>query len=158
MTSTKFYRIAGKKHDVGDTMMGRGTAPLQDRFPMVEEILERRRPADCPPRADCIYMRDARDFRTVGVTYKEGYVHEVEPVGKVDQRDIAWIGSLQWRYFPTEKMRKDEHPPLSDDELADRYWGGVASEKPTWEWVSKEGTVKAVDDVVSPVSPPRLVF
>jgi hypothetical protein len=153
MSSKTYYRIAKKKYAKNEIMRGRGRRPLGDKEPLVEQILARRRPADCPDRGDSVYMRVEREFSTVGVTYDEGYVHEVEPIGKVDKRDLAWIGAIQMRYHKNQRLRKNEYPELSDDEIADRYWSGEASDKPLWEWVAKKAKVINVDSDRSRVRP-----
>lgn len=37
-------------------------------------------------------MREDCDFSRMGLSYSEGYVHQVEPTGPVEQRDVTWIG------------------------------------------------------------------
>jgi hypothetical protein len=106
MSSKTYYRIAERKYAKGYIMRGRGTRPLEDKEPFVEQILGQRRPDDSPDRGDSVYMREEREFSTVGVPYDEGYVHEVVPIGKVDQRDLAWIGILQRRHHKNERLRK----------------------------------------------------
>ena len=145
MSTKTYYRIAEKKCAKDDLMKGRGERPLADKEPMVEGILESRRPPECPDRGDSVYMREEREFSTVGVTFDEGYVHKVEPIGKVDKRDLAWIGVLQRRHHRDERLRKNNYSPLSDNNVADNYWSGEASDKPSWEWVAKEAKVIDVD-------------
>jgi hypothetical protein len=153
MITKTYYRIAEKKNAIGDLMKGRGVRPLANTESQVEEILEARRPPDCPDRGDSIYMREEREFSTVGVTFDEGYVHKVEPLGKVDKRDLAWIGIIQRRHHKNDLLRKDVLVGLSDSDIADRYWRGEASSKPLWEWVAKEAKVIDVDDDLSRVRP-----
>jgi hypothetical protein len=153
MNAKTYYRISEKKYAKGDIVKGQGKRPLENKEALIEEILEQRRPADCPDRGDSVYMREEREFSTVGVCYDEGYVHKVEPVGKVDQRDLAWIGVLQLRHHKDERLRKTRYPELSDSQIADRYWSGEESEKPLWEWVAKNAKVVAVDSDLSGVRP-----
>jgi hypothetical protein len=153
MSTKTYYRIAAKKCAIDEIMKGRGKRPLADKEPWVETILEGRRPADCPDRGDGVYMREEREFSTVGVTCDEGYVHTVEPIGKVDKRDLAWIGVIQRRHHKNERARKNEYPTLSDNDVADRYWNGEASDEPSWEWVAKEAKVVDVDIDLSRVRP-----
>lgn len=152
MSTKTYYRIAEKKYAKDGITKGRGTRPLEDE-PLVEEILEKQRPADCPDRGDSVYMREEREFSTVGVPYDEGYVHTVEPIGKVDKRDLAWIGVIQRRHHRNERLLKEPCPELSDAQLADKYWSGEASNKPSWEWVAKEAKVVDVDSDLSHVRP-----
>ena len=89
----------------------------------------------------------------MGVSYDEGYVHKVEPLGKVDKRDLTWIGVIQSRHHRNAQIRKDRCPKLSDDHLAHNYWRGEASKRPLWEWVAKEAKVIEVDSTLSRVRP-----
>jgi hypothetical protein len=153
MSNKTYYRIAKRKYAKGEIIKGREKRPLEDKEPLVEEILEQRRPVDCPDRGDSVYMREEREFSTVGVTYDEGYVHEVEPIGKVDKRDLTWIGAIQRRHYKNALLRNNEYPTFSDTEIADKYWSGEASDKPLWEWVVKEAKVIDVDNDLSRVRP-----
>ena len=156
MSKKQYYRIAEKKYPKDHVFKGSGKRPLQDRFPEVEDILERRRPKGKNGRGDSVYLKDSKDFSKVGVTYGEGYVHTVDAVGRVEQRDLGWTGVLQQRYFPDKRFRKNLLPHLTDDEVADKWWAGEASEKPEWEWVAEGATVVDVENdrvTVKPDSP-----
>jgi len=54
MSSKPYYRIAERQHPKGSTMTGRGKRSLEDKEPLVEQILEKQRPEDCPDRGDKI--------------------------------------------------------------------------------------------------------
>ncbi|MDK1378189.1 MULTISPECIES: hypothetical protein [unclassified Sinorhizobium] len=147
-----YNRIAREVHPVGHIFRGYGVLPLA-AYAEVEDALARNRPAASPPRSDCVYMKEDLDFSSVGVDYEEGYVHTVEPQGDVERRDIYWIGVLVKRYAKSAQMRKDIEPHLSDDEVAQRYWGGTASPSPTWEFIATEATVVGVNSTLVPVRP-----
>lgn len=146
MAKTEFYRIAERKYAKGHVFRGIGKSPLQDRFPEVETILERRRPKCKCSRADSVYLKDDKDFGRVGVTFREGYIHTVEPNRVNDRRDLGWTGVLQKRYFPEPRFGKMLLPDLTDDQVADKWWAGEASNAPVWEWVTEEAIVVDVDD------------
>jgi hypothetical protein len=145
MSAKTYYRIADKKYAEDDIMKGQGKRPLEGGEPLVEELLEQQRPADCPDRGDSVYMREEREFSTMGLSYDEGYVHKVEPIGKVHRRDVAWIGVIQRRHHKDKRLRKDSCPELSDAQLAEKYWKGEASKTPMWEWIAKEAKVIEVE-------------
>jgi hypothetical protein len=151
MSAKRYYRISEKKYAKGEIIQGRGKKPLADKEPLVEHILDNRRPADSPGRGDSVYMREEREFSSVGVTFDEGYIHEVEPIGKVEKRDLNWVGVLQRRHHKNERLRTDGFPLLSDSDIADKYWSGEASDNPSWEWVAKEAKVIDVDCALSRV-------
>ena len=89
----------------------------------------------------------------MGVTFSEGYIHTVEPMGGLEKRDIRWIGVLQRRHHKRDILRKELCPDLGDDAVAERYWSGTASEDPVWEWVAEKVRVVEVESKVSPVRP-----
>ncbi len=140
-----FYRIAETKHTVGQVFKGRGVRPLADRFHQVEEIFERRRPPGKLDRGDCVYVRDKIDFERVGITYSQGFIHTIKPIGDFERRDLRWTGILQMRHIRDERLRKGHAPGLTDEEIADRWWRGEASNEPDWEWVGKEAQIVAVE-------------
>ena len=156
MPNKPYYHIAKDKHAKGHVFRGTGKRPLQDRFPQVEEILERRRPTGKDDRGNSVYLTEGKDFSKVGVTYGEGYVHTVDPSGEFERRDLVWPGILQKRYFEDTRFRKDLRPDLTDDQVADKWWAGEGSERPHWEWVTPRATVVGVEDnpiLVKPSSP-----
>ena len=139
-----FKRIAREPFEVGDVINGSGTKPLQSRFPEIEEVLERNRPHSVPDRGNCVFMRDDADFSQTGVSFDKGYVHDVEPIGSVRKRDTYWIGVLQKRHFKDARFQKNIEPILSDDEVAQNYWGCKAGPNPIWEWVAESAKVISV--------------
>ncbi len=147
-----YNRLAREVHPVGHIFTGNGKLPLA-RYAEVEDALARNRPVASPPRSDCVYMKEDLDFSSVGVDYEEGYVHKVEPKGDVERRDIYWVGVLVKRYAKSRMMRKEIEPHLSDDDVAQRYWGGTASPSPTWEFIAKEATVVGVNTTIVSVRP-----
>ncbi len=153
MSTKTYYRISVIKHDRGEIMRGRGKRPLEEKEAIVEEILNRYRPVNCPDRGDSVYMREDREFNAVGVAFYEGYVHKVEAIGNVYQRDTTWIGMLQMRHHKVAVLRKDKCPELSDAELAEKYWNGAASKTPAWEWVANQARVIEVEDLEVRVRP-----
>ena len=161
MVKKQYYRIAKDRHSKGHVFSGSGLRPLQDRFPKVEDILERCRPKGKEDRGNSVYLKENKDFSKVGVTYGEGYIHTVDPVGEVERRDLVWTGILQKRYIKDERFQKDLRPDLTDDQVADKWWAGQASETPDWEWVASGATVVEVDDkpvTVKPDSPLLNIF
>lgn len=155
-----YNRIAKDQHAVGHAFMGRGVAPLLKEHPHVEAFLELHRPPHCMARKDTTYMREDRDFSMMGLQdwYTEGYVHQVEPKGPVEKRDVRWIGALQALMARSEMAskyyaarRKTMFEGLSNEEIAEAYWTGRESREPSWEFVTIEGEVIAVDDKPSPL-------
>jgi hypothetical protein len=140
MGKKPYYRIAEDKYAKGHVFRGSGKRPLQDRFPDVEDILERRRTRGKDDGGNSVYLREDRDFDNVGVNYGEGYIHTVE------RRDLVWTGILQKRYIKDKRFRKNLRLDLTDDEIADKWWAGEGSETPDWEWVAPQATVVDVED------------
>lgn len=161
MMKKHYYHIAKDKHAKDHVFKGCGKRPLQDRFPKVEEILERCRPKGKVDRGNCVYLRDNTDFSKAGVTYDKGYIHTVDPVGEAERRDLVWTGVLQKRYFEDERFRQDLRPGLTDDQVAGKWWAGEGSDTPNWEWVATEAAVLDVEvepAIVRPDSPLLSIF
>ncbi len=125
----------------------------------MEDCLERNRPALCLRRNSCVYMRTDRNFSLMGLTYREGCVHQVVPKGPVALRDVTWIGYLQLLLNPnpriravSERERMSRHG-LTNDELAQRYWAGTYSSTPSIEHVAAQAEVVHVDCFLSLVNP-----
>lgn len=159
MTGTKrYFHMKERKHAIGDILRRDGKEPLGDAYALVDAILEKYRPKGPPKRSESVYLLEDRNFRDVGIhTYKEGYVHEVEPITDVRRHDLNWVGALQRRYSTKLKL-KDEYPHLTDQQISENYWNEVATSKPQWETVTKEAKVVGVDDKPSPVRPPRQFY
>jgi len=157
--SSKYYRIAMQQMPIGYIFGPTGIFPLGTEARELEECLERNRPACCLQRDGCVYMREDRDFSRMGLSYAEGYVHVVEPIGPVQQRDVTWIGHLQLLLNPSadiralsEAQRMRRHG-LTNDELAQKYWQGSGSPAPHWEHVTSSAKVVEVDSFQSLTKP-----
>src|SRR5271155_4435249 len=99
MAAKTYNRIEKDKRPFGGIFTRSGPPPLNQDYPVVESILERRRPAECLSRSESVNMREDRDFSMMGIdTFDNGYVHQLEPLGPVETRDVVWIGALQARY------------------------------------------------------------
>ncbi len=98
-------------------------------------------------------MKADKAFGAAGLTYDEGYIHAVDPLGDMERRDLVWTGILQMRHFKDPRFRRDLRPDLSDEQIADNWWAGAASEKPDWEYVAREAVVLGVDENPTRVRP-----
>jgi hypothetical protein len=147
-----YYRIAATRRTEGEVITGPGTRPLAASEAHIEDILEAHRPKNCPDRGNSVYMRRDKDFATVGVPFDMGFVHTIEPLAEVFQRDLTWIGLLQRRHHQNPSIKKNLSA-LDDRTIALNYWNGAAGDKPVWEWVTTTAKVVAVDDEFSPVRP-----
>jgi hypothetical protein len=155
MGEPKYYRMAQEKHDKGARFTGQNEYPLTSSgYEDVEKILEGRRPNNCFARSESVYMRDDRDFAKLGIPYEKGFIHEVDPLGKLEKRDLAWIGVLQGRYPKTKRYVADPCQEITDSEIADMYWSGKATENPVWEWIARDAVVVHVDELATNVRPP----
>jgi hypothetical protein len=157
MAVKTYNRIEKDKRPVGDIITRSGPPPLEQDYAVVEAILGSRRPAKCLSRSESVNMREDRDFRMMGIdTFNNGYVHRLEPLGPVEARDVEWIGALQARYPKSGLNLCDKYNGVSDDELADRYWRGELSGRPSVEHATKEAKVVSVEDQLSPVRPSKM--
>ncbi|WP_047454636.1 hypothetical protein [Rhizobium rhizogenes] len=154
-----YNRMAKQPEPKGFIFGATGVFPLKADSPEVEKCLERNRPTRCLRRDSCVYMREDRDFSRMGLSYSEGYVHQVEPTGPVEQRDVTWIGYLQLLLNcnatiqkVSEEQRMSRHG-FTNDELAQRYWEGAVSPEPNFEHVTSQAKVVEIDNFLSPVKP-----
>jgi len=157
----EYYHISPVQLSIGQVIGGTGKRPLQERHPVIEGILEERRPTDELDRGSSVYLRQHRDFSTVGVTYYQGYIHTVEPIGSIRRRDLVWTGILQERHARDMRFRKDRYPLLTDAEIANLWWAGEASDQPDWEFLVEKASVIEVEStpvVVKPFSPLLNIF
>lgn len=152
-----YNRIEKIRRELGSIITRRGTPPLEEDFPTVESILEKRRPNGCLSRSESVNMREGRDFSRMGIdTFENGYVHQIEALSAVEKRDVAWIGALQGRYPKGNLKHTEKYKNLSDDQIADRYWDGALSENPSWEYATAKAKVVSVEGDLSPVRPAQL--
>lgn len=157
----QFYHISPIQLSIGQMIGGTGKRPLQERHPVTEDILGERRPTEEVDRGNSVYLRQNRDFSTVGVTYYQGYLHIVEPIGTIRRRDLVWTGILQERHARDMRFRKDRCPHLTDVEIADLWWAGEGSDQPDWEFLVEEASIMEVEStpvVVKPRSPLLNIF
>lgn len=154
-----YHRIARHQKQKGHIFVPTGSLPLERETPEIEETLERNRPKHCLRRDNCVYMREDRDFSRMGLSYDEGYVHQVEATELVEQRDVTWIGYLQLLLNQNPQIRavseaqRNSRHGLTNDELAQRYWHGILSPTPHLEYVTSRAKVVQVDCFLSPVKP-----
>lgn len=157
MADKTYNRIEKIQREVGDIITRCGPPPLEKDYSNVERILEKRRPSGCLPRSRSVNMREDRDFSKMGIdSFDRGYVHQLESLSEVEERDVAWIGALQVRYPKSELKLTDKYEGVSDDQLADRYWKGILSEKPSLEYATEKAKVISVENDLSPVRPSSL--
>lgn len=159
MANTKYYHMSREKLPNGTPLKVKGAFHVE---PKVEDILSSRKPDECVPRSESIFLSPTPDVRTQGLTYDEGYLHIVEPSGRIERRDNSWIGELQKRHHANEKIRCLRDSMLSnltDDDLADNYWRGTASNNPTWEIVAEAAVITdLVSDNPVAVRPSKFKF
>jgi hypothetical protein len=152
--SGPFYRMAQEKRDVGFSFKGTGSKYLGED---IETLLEENRPADRLSRSEATFVSASQDVSKMGLPYREGYLHVVEPVGKFEQRDTAWLGELQKRRPVNQthaSLIKDARlGHLSDEEIAEKYNTGEPTAKPEWEYLTSEAIVLKVDEKPRPVRP-----
>lgn len=153
MAAKTYNRIEPSKRSLGGIITRSGPPPLEQDYAIVEAILESRRPSQCLPRSESVNMREDRDFSLMGIDFDAGYVHQLEPLGTIEARDVEWIGALQRRYPKQGLHLPDKYPGVPDEELADRYWRGELSVSPSIEIAAKEAKVVSVEVQLSPVRP-----
>ena len=113
----------------------------------VEEILERNRPRHGQiSRSAAVFVSESASSSRNGLPYSGGHLHEVEVSEPATRHDNGWIGELQRRHHPNSAIRTSIRPfpgtdGLTDDEIAQKYWVGDPSGKPSWEILCPSATV-----------------
>lgn len=86
----------------------------------------------------------------MGVPGITGYVHEVRMLGRIEKRDVNWIGFLQRRFrSATTEAYENEFHELSNSEIARNYWLGNPSTGPNWEFVAETAVIVNADNLPS---------
>ena len=141
MTKNELFHMSKTRLPIGTILECRGFPFVEIK---VEEILSNVRPNNCIGRESSIFMSASRDACKKGLIFDEGYLHVVEPIGRVEKRDINWIKELQLRHHRNSIFHKKVDPALkniSDEEIANRYWQGISSAVAEWEYVSAAARV-----------------
>ena len=134
-----YFHISQHKLPVGTELSAKGVPHVQEE---IETILEKSRPGENLSRADAVYMLDHTDFSKCGVSYRQGYIHVVAPVGTVHKHDSHWIGRMQRRRIYEKHARSASAPrDLPDKDLAAGYWSGRPSSEPSWEYLAASARV-----------------
>jgi hypothetical protein len=149
MTAPRFYYcMMQTKQPVGFKLQKKGGPHIA---PDVEAILARHRKDGQIDRAEAVYFAETPEFSALGITYDEGFIHIVEPVGETQRRDQAWLGELQLRHHKNHELirrlsapvrvRRKEFDGVSDQVLCENYFSGVLSSNPVIEVVATGATV-----------------
>jgi hypothetical protein len=125
----------------GTILKGRGQDYVNDwGDSFVYQTLEQYRPAGCLPHEQSVFMvLDVVDDIYHSGGPREGYLFTVEPIGKVQKHNIAWLDDL------AEGDRDDED--FDERALALGYWlGKPHPERPdTYEYVASEAKILSVE-------------
>lgn len=149
-----YFRFEDRSREVGEIIERDPglPAPLSERYPGIERILDQYRPDECLSRRDCVYSLASEKDSRAGIQVQIQYVHKLELIGPIERRDMIWIGALQAKHPNTYNSEsetrimqrlasRNQYATLSDEELARRYWTGAPSAEPAFEFVARSAQV-----------------
>ena len=113
------YHMSRIPHVPGDVLCGNGRPKVD---PVVESLLEDRRPKDLLSRYHAVFTVNIPDFRRLGVD--RGYIYSVEVPLPEQVHDTHWLGRIEVQWI-IEKRRALPGPsrwiPAYLDPLCDKY-------------------------------------
>lgn len=154
MCDAKFYRMSQRKLLVGEVFKPTGWMHVG---PRIESLLEAQLPHGKISRSKAVFVSPNPEVSKMGLTYGQGYLHVVKPIGSVEKRDNNFIGELQKRHSTIDAIRAMADPrlqTLTDDQIAQKYGAGEASPEPNWEFLCSGAEVVEVDDALHVVRKP----
>ena len=129
-------------HPVGQILLGNKQPKVAQE---IEDALESYLPSDCLSRLDAVYTVEIPDFSMLGIEAGYIYLVEIEDLD-LHSHDSYWVGQLQLARI---KLKNSFITSYLPDWTADfvssccnRYWTGIASQKPKWEFLSRQAVVK----------------
>lgn len=150
-----YFRFEDRSREVGEIIERDPDlpAPLSERYPGIERILDQYRPDGSLSRRECVYSLEHGDHAKAGIQTTRRFIHTLRLIGPVERRDMIWIGALQAKHPNTygseiatrlmHQRLKSRYPDaaLPDEELARRYWSGAPSASPKFEFVARSAQV-----------------
>lgn len=146
----RFYHGSSRPLVVGQRLGGRRNELLE---PLIEELLESRRPRTQPSRGVAVFMvGDKRDVETAGGALD--YVYEVEPLTDTYPHHLSWyarINGLLRAHRPVKTRNGWQRELYLPDaslararRFADAYWSGADPEDDhgePWEYLTRAAEV-----------------
>lgn len=132
------YHMSPQLFSAGKRLAGTGKDKIDV---LIEDGLESFRPEEAYSRRSSVFSHPIADFSESGLSI-DGYIYEVEIPDDAQKRDLAWIGELQKARLKLKYpklIHMQNYPDWSENflkECASRYWAGMASDRPNWEYLS----------------------
>lgn len=136
--SETFFHGSYKKLKIGTVLSGRGKEYIEKWFVYPEYIvLENERPSRCIPHYEAVFMVDnVEDIDNAGGG--TNYIFTLLPIGKIEKHDMAWQSEILMA------IDDKEHPDKIKS-MAKKYWSGVATKSPVWEYLTRKAKIIKVE-------------
>lgn len=133
-----YYHGSGKYLPVGTILTPRSNYEEHWSGPEYA-ILEKYRPSQFLAHADSVFMADnPDDIDALGG--ETDWLFTVKPNSRIEQHDQSWVSEIL--------IVLDQEPDNTDKikEMASKYWNGVSSGNPVWEYLTPSATIVAVEE------------
>jgi len=133
--SGKFNKLlvhgSDMKHKNGEMLLSRGDAYEKEweKTPFYR-ALKHHAPIGAREHKDSVFMTDnVNDLDNAGAL--SGYTYIVKPEGEVSRHDMAWSTKISELIDDGIGLRNEKIRVLSE-----KYWSGIPSESPVWEYTA----------------------
>lgn len=142
-----FFHFSRVKIPSGQLLEPMGNHQLREE---IESLLANTKPRNCIGRPQSIFVSEDEACERHGLPFDDGFLHQVELLGRSERRDNTWLGVLQLRLSDRPGMRTSgyaKYPELSNEAICLSYWAGKASDTPNREIATDKALVKeCLDD------------
>jgi hypothetical protein len=116
--------------------------------PVIDQYLESFRPQGMLSRHQAVFMVDSIwTLPDVGMDMEDGWVYEVNPMGKVENHDVGWYVQLHHLFDGIRNIEELQERMEWDDsydigrEYASNYWHGVDFGEGAWEYLTPSAKI-----------------
>lgn len=133
-----FYHGSSNKMKVGTVLKGRGLNYINDwSSDLVYQILEKERPNNYIPHYEAVFMVDnIEDIDNAGGA--TDYIFHLKPLGPIERHDMSFQSEIL--------IAISDKKSLAEIKLiAKKYWTGISSKEPVWEYLTREAIITKVE-------------
>lgn len=136
---TRFYHGSSIKLKAGTILSGRGEDYEKKWGNNIEyKILEDNRPDNFLSHKESVFMTDnIEDIDNAGGA--TDFLFTVKPLGPVEKHDMAWQSEILLAIQSGANLKEIKG-------MANKYWEGVATENPVWEYLTRKAKIIKVEE------------